>query len=1264
MSSPGSGDPNQYANISGTSFVASFGSGLASFGALLALFYILKIYFPRIYRPRTYLVPEKERIPPPPDGLFAWIKPVFLTPNSEFIRKCGLDAYFFLRYLRMLLKIFIPMACVILPILLPLNATGGVSEGPSSNVTALNALAWSNVSQRNANRYWAHLVLAVATVLYICYIVFGELKGYIKLRQAYLTSPQHRLRASATTVLVTSIPPKWLTREALDGLYDVFPGGIRNIWINRNLQELSDKVDRRNTLANKLESAETNLIRNAKQKQMEDAAKQAKKDGLKKTKQQKINDKLAVDDAAERTAARKGKSSGNPHQVQTLRQFFHRGPVDHDSQPSSKESSPDRKGRMAKLGLDKVGDGLGKTVGQGLSAVTGGVGKLSHLIPGSHDSPKSNGQGDHEHHASDHADQEDPFRGSGEARQEESQAPEDHATSPKTSMRSAHQFGHKRTSTEKTGSDQHFASDGVHDQDQPTARRDSPRMSLDPLDLVTQSHWKFWQKNQPEPSPIPHMKDQDEFPLAAKSQAAPDIEHRAMINGTVDGATASAPHDTSSPVGTTDVASSSSSQHKDADHRVEKVMYPAAYDADVAEDSEEDAVWRKYLKPGDRSTMRLPLFNLNWMPFMPSWTFIGKKVDTIYYCRKELARLNLEIETDQKEPEKFPLMNSAFIQFNHQVAAHMACQSVSHHLPQQMAPRLIEIAPDDVLWDNMSIKWWEIYVRTGVVIVVVAGMIIFWAIPIAFSGFVSQFSTLATLEGFHWVSRIPKSAASVLQGILPPAIISILFVLVPIILRLLHNLQGVHTGNAVEITLQKSYFAFLFVQLFLVGTISSSALAIVQTLKEISGNITSVPSILAQNIPKAANYFFNYMILQALSTSAGALAQIGVLIMWFVLRPIVDSTARQKWSRQLKLPEIKWGQFFPIYTNFACIGMIYSIIAPLVLVFNIITFSLFWVAYRYNILYVNKFRFDTGGLLFPNAVNQLFTGVYVMELALIGLFFLVRNEQNQTAAKAQGIIMIVVLVFTILFQYLLNDAFSPLFRYLPITLEDEAVIRDEEFARAQEEHFRLIASASEDGREADRKSTAESHELRQFESSGTPRSPGSAGLLSPWSWAERSRTKSRERRSLQMGRSQSNEDSGDHTTSRSRWDREARKQKIQDVLHPKDAALRKQGVDVEAQKSDYDYLFGGRSDEIEDLTPDERDALVERAFRHRALRARRPVIWVPRDDLGVSDDEIKRTGRLTDYVWISNDGTGLDSNGKVLFRKPPPDFSDLDLIDP
>ena len=362
-------------------------------------------------------------------------------------------------------------------------------------------------------------------------------------------------------------------------------------------------------------------------------------------------------------------------------------------------------------------------------------------------------------------------------------------------------------------------------------------------------------------------------------------------------------------------------------------------------------------------------------------------------------------------------------------------------------------------------------------------------------------------------------------------------------------------------------------------------------------------------------------------------------------------------------------------------GLIYSVVSPLILVFNIITFGLFWFVYRYNTLYVTKFRFDTGGLLFPTAINQLFTGLYVMELCLIGLFFLVRNAKIEDGkaipdgvpCKVQGIIMIVALVFTVIYQYLLNSAFAPMYRYLPITLEDEAVMRDEEFARAQEKRW-----AFEEEQDLDRENETlrDSDEARSnlahHESHSPDRSrrgpesiemqPLEAGpdlvgdlkkLLPPnplnnskGSWADREKSPRRNTFANPL-------DIAHHLRSPG---------------HKRRTHTPRQGKDLESQKHTGadrigEALFSGIHDEIEDLTPDERDKLVKRAFQHAALRARRPVIWIPRDDLGVSDDEIKQTKEFSDFIWISNEGTGLDAKGRVIYRRSPPDFSEIDLIE-
>jgi calcium permeable stress-gated cation channel len=1230
-------------NLTAGQFAASFVVAIVVFAVQLIIFLLIKDRFARIYQPRTYLVPERERIPAPLPGWFKWIKPVLQTSNSEFVQRCGLDAYFFLRYLRTLLKIFVPAACVMLPVLLPLNLVGGRgpnyrvgevdSEDRAMNVSGLDQLAWGNVRPDKTHRYWAHWLLAVLLIIWVCYISFDELRNYIRMRQAYMTSPQHRLRASATTVLVSSIPAKWCTVEALEGLYDVFPGGLRNIWINRNFDELSDKVKKRDKLAKKLENAETDLIKKCFKKHEEEVVKAEKKAGNAISKDDKKRRTIMLDQVGQEQAQSNGVSANDPHQVhhtveeamddnQSITSASSAGTVDEHGQKRHRFIPVPVLGD----GIHAMGQGFGKVKRGLLGGVKGVEGNVNNVID------TTNGFVASPEHS--------PVRPSGDTF-----APS--ATSEDKPIMSKEREGSRGFGEAKPAK--------LTDSSMPGKKPSTPEKS--PLSQTST-------KRESAPSPEPEIGWFTKTLRFIGLSKAP----------------------------------------------IEPLTYEAAFEEGF-EHNPDDALWRKYLKDSDRDTMRLPIFGWEWMFSIP---FVGQKVDTIDYCRQEVARLNTEIEEDQAHPERYPLMNSAFIQFNHQVAAHMACQSLSHHIPKQMAPRLVEIDPNDVLWDNMSIPWWQNYLRSAAITVLIVGMIILWAIPVAFTAALSQINVLAEkYDWLNWFLSIPTWFRSTIQGVLPPALIGLLLVVLPFILRFLVKLKGTQSGMLVELGVQKFYFFFLFVQLFLVVSVASIIPRTISVFTTATG-WTEVPNILGTSIPAASNYFISYMLLQALSVSAGALVQVGALIGWFIMAPLFDSTARDKFKRQTNLPEVNWGSFFPVYTNLACIGLIYSVVSPLILIFNIITFTLFWIVNRYNTLYVRRFTRDTGGLLYPNAINCTFVGLYVMEVALIGMFFIVEGPDGKVGAcRGQGIGMIVALILTAIYQIILNQAFRPLFRYLPITLEDDAVRRDEEFARSlARRHGRLSAEGEHDDdgmdmedqlqanerRERDENEQLQEYEMKRIESEKQdeyqqPQFQNSEkyrnldvesrgykfakrmGQVTAeqtinrvplpnkrhrGSWADRSNPRNRHASSFGGA---DGSDQHHHHGHRTRQNSPPRK--VLDVVNNFNPILGNE-KDVEAQRKARnkvaDALFSGRNDELEDLTPEQRDALVQRAFQHSALRARRPVCWLPRDDLGVSDDEVLRMGRFSSNLWASNVRQGLSAKGKCVYSGAPPDFDEVELI--
>ncbi|KAK5129465.1 hypothetical protein LTR08_003225 [Meristemomyces frigidus] len=1328
----GSGVALTSSGATADTLLAAIGGSAASFAAQILIFLLLRLRLSRIYRPRSYLVPERERVAAPPRGIVAWLGPLFTTPNLAFIQKCGLDAYFFLRYLRMLLKLFLPIALVVLPILLPLNRYSGTDTNQQSG---LDRLAISNVAPRHVGRrLWAHMLLAIGVTIWFCYVVYKELRGYIRVRQAYLTSPQHRIRASATTVLVTGIPRKWLTHEALSGLYDVFPGGIKNIWINRNFDELSDKVNYRVNLAKSLEDAETNLIKQCRKKHEKALHKKAKEDGHKKkskSEQKRIQD--AEDAAAEQMAQGQGLSAGDQHNVpHGLQEALHEAEEQEERQHDKDVHNKPHPFGVVGEGLDKVGLGAVNrgfdAVGTGFGVLGKGVDRFGQKVSGNMDAGfhKVGNDFDHATNAANNGvgfvTDDELYRQSvfsqsdgaptpppktpvadREARLEANRRTADtHGTTPASPDSPRNNKPHPLAMPAAVPGDQfNISPESEKTLGPPSIRMTRPSAESRPRSNMQieepaahRAHnpqWMFWKNNDRSlamPSPQPHTIEEDEFPLNASTVrafdvAVPPVQH--------------AMPEVSDSKWTTKVAFWKKGKNsKDSPDQ----EYPLAIDKDWDEDQDEEPRWRHYIEPKNRETVRLPLVNQSWFPSIP---FVGKKVDRIYFLRRELARLNFEIEADQADVEKFPFMNSAFIQFNHQVAAHMACQALSHHVPQQMAPRQVEISPDDVIWDNMSIKWWERYLRTILILAICAGLIILYAVPVTFTSLLSKVHTLA--QSYHWLAwlnSLPTIAISIIQGLLPPALLSLILLLVPIIFRALVKQQGVATGNARELEVQKWYFAFLFIQVFFVVTLAGGLTAF---FADVASHPGEVVSALAQNLPKAADYFFSYLMVQGLSSSASGILQLAGLFKWFVLAPMFDSTARAKWRRQTRLNNVKWGTFFPPFTNFAVIGIIYSIIAPLILFFMLIIFSLFWVVYRYNVLYVYQFRNDTGGLLFPTALNQLFTGIYFLQICLIGFFFISQDEKGTVACIPQGAIMIVVLVFTVLFQWQLNRAFQPLFQYLPITLEDEAVIRDEEFARAQASKFAPLAGkVDQDGdgtadEEQDYQDVLEGREKRQNEADAEAEEEERRGI------AEHRRSGT----PLALGEKQASwhqqqqKAPASPTWKTDRWrhaapqavarlqylaegKRSSEKATLDGSTDPRAANQKK---DVEAQHTTVgDVLFSGFADELEDLTSEERDLLVRYAFQHSALRAKRPVVWIPRDKLGVSDDEIKRAKKMSTVsvpadktgekggekgaaagvmvektnIWMSNEGTALDGKGRVVFRKSPPDFSNVDLI--
>lgn len=124
---------------------------------------------------------------------------------------------------------------------------------------------------------------------------------FVNLRQAYLSSPYYADRLSSRTVLLTSVPKKYLDEGRLRKLYG---DSVRKIWIPKTSKELANAVKEREQTAERLEKAEIALIKKANVARLKELQRKEKSRSKHQSSTEAIapeKDKTALEDADRET---------------------------------------------------------------------------------------------------------------------------------------------------------------------------------------------------------------------------------------------------------------------------------------------------------------------------------------------------------------------------------------------------------------------------------------------------------------------------------------------------------------------------------------------------------------------------------------------------------------------------------------------------------------------------------------------------------------------------------------------------------------------------------------------------------------------------------------------------------------------------------------------------------------------------------------------------------------------------------------------------
>jgi hypothetical protein len=269
-------------------------------------------------------------------------------------------------------------------------------------------------------------------------------------------------------------------------------------------------------------------------------------------------------------------------------------------------------------------------------------------------------------------------------------------------------------------------------------------------------------------------------------------------------------------------------------------------------------------------------------------------------------------------------------------------------------------------------------------------------------------------------------------------------------------MSGEPTSPQAELKTQAWVFFFQVFQVFLVTTFSSGAAAVAAKIIQ---EPHMAPMLLAESLPKASNFYLTYFLLQGLTSAASNVLNYSDLFEYLFYQHFWDKTPREKFISYSQMKGISYGSLYPKFTNMFVIAMAYSCIAPLTLVFATVGLTLYYISYRYNLLYVCLSKIDTRGEVYERALKQMPTGIYLAELALIGLF-------SARKATTQTILMIVLLVLTAGINLILDRTLRPLELYLgydmiqaaevPLLAREDGVSEHDEVALHMSAHNRRL----------------------------------------------------------------------------------------------------------------------------------------------------------------------------------------------------------------
>ncbi|XP_052170871.1 CSC1-like protein At4g02900 [Diospyros lotus] len=426
------------------------------------------------------------------------------------------------------------------------------------------------------------------------------------------------------------------------------------------------------------------------------------------------------------------------------------------------------------------------------------------------------------------------------------------------------------------------------------------------------------------------------------------------------------------------------------------------------------------------------------------WGLYGETVDAIDHYTAEIGRLSEEeaVEREKVISDPNAIIPAAFVSFKSRWGAVICAQTQQTSNPTIW---LTEWAPEprDVYWDNLAIPYVELSVRRLLMAVTLFFLTFFFMIPIAFV------QSLANIEGIEKVFPFLKSVIetdvikSFVQGFLPGIALKIFLILLPTILMTMSKIEGFTALSSLDRRSAAKYHLFLLVNVFLGSIITGTALQQLKTF--LNQSATEIPKTVGVSIPMKATFFITYIMVDGWAGIAAEIVRLVPLVMFHLKNTFLVKTEKDR-EQATDPGSLDFATYEPRIQLYFLLGLVYSVVTPILLPFVIVFFAFAFMVFRHQIINVYDQKYESAASFWPDVHRRIIIGLIISQLLLMGLM---------STKKAEHLtpFLIALPILTIWFHLFCKGRFESVFKIFPI---QDAMVKDT-LERATEPNLNLKA---------------------------------------------------------------------------------------------------------------------------------------------------------------------------------------------------------------